>query len=164
MLFTIKEKNVTKTGPGQFDRIYTHLSLVTARDRKSLNEIQIIAGSVFLLIGNDHLHMGTDERPTKRYQFAPRIQLPAVLATLGIETLEVSTERAIAIDDRTILDFAVVEGTLSDARTVEIGVIDQPDSSVGPLAHIESVRDRLRTARKTTTDRGSADRSNMNVP
>lgn len=108
--------------------------------------------------------MGTNERPTKQYQFAPRIQLPAALAKLGIEILEVSAERAIAIDDRTILDVVVVEGTLSDAQTVEIAVIDRPNSSDGPIAHIESVRDRLRTARKTAIDQGPADRSNINAP
>lgn len=119
---------------------------------------------VFLLVGNDDPYMGTDERPTKRYQFASRIQLSAALTALGIETLEVSAERAIAIDDRTILDFVVIDGTLSDARTVEITVIDQSDSSVDPIAYIESVRDRLRTERKTATDRGSAGGSNMNAP
>ena len=102
--------------------------------------------------------MADDTRPTRRVQFTAGLDLCAALATLGIESLDVSPERTIAIDGRTILDLVVVEGHLADARTVEVALLDQPPAaSEPPQARLETVIDRLETT--AATERGGADGS-----
>lgn len=108
--------------------------------------------------------MEADERPTKRCQFRPGIDLSAALTGLGIESLDVSRERAIAVDGRSILDFVVVEGSLSDARTVEIGVIDHPsNASETPTTYLETAIARLERATAPGDREPTAD-SSLNLP
>lgn len=91
--------------------------------------------------------MGADERSPKRYQFASGVDLSTALTTGGIEYLTVSPERIIAIHMQAIFNIVVIDGQVSDARVVEIDVIDRSSrTNTTQLELIETVGDRLQTA------------------
>lgn len=91
-----------------------------------------------------------DARPTIQSQFSGGLDLCAALTSLNIEFLDVSPKRAIAIDGRSILNLAVMEGHLTDARTIEIALLDQPPSvSEPPHDRLEAFTHRLETTAAT---------------
>ncbi|MXV61837.1 hypothetical protein GS429_07105 [Natronorubrum sp. JWXQ-INN-674] len=107
--------------------------------------------------------MAKDTWPTKRHRFAASLDLPAALTALGVEVLDVSSERAIVVASRSVLDIVVVEGALSDARAIEVGVIDYPaDAPKEPDARIETLLERLENA-QTPADRGPLSDSGTNL-
>ena len=55
--------------------------------------------------------MKNDEQALAHYQFSSTVDVLATFEQLGIEHLEVSTERTIVIYQRTIFNFAVLTGT-----------------------------------------------------
>ncbi|WP_339104211.1 hypothetical protein [Haloterrigena salinisoli] len=94
--------------------------------------------------------MADDAHPTMQSQFTGGLDLCGALAALNIEFLDVSSERAIAIDGRSILNLEVVDGHLTDTWTVEIGLLDQPPTaSAAPHACLEAFAHRLETAAAT---------------
>ena len=92
--------------------------------------------------------MDSSEQSATRYQFSDAVDVLATFDRLGIEHLEVSTERTIVIYQRTIFNFAVLTGQLDTAQTVEVEVFDispNLDASTDPDSLIEQLIGELAT-------------------
>lgn len=92
--------------------------------------------------------MDNSEQSAARYQFSDGVDVLATFERLGIEHLEVSTERTIVIYQRTIFNFDVLTGHLDTAQTVEVEVFDiSPDlnANTDPVSLIEQLIGELAT-------------------
>ncbi|MFC4540372.1 hypothetical protein ACFO5R_00270 [Halosolutus amylolyticus] len=73
--------------------------------------------------------MAAGKKP-KRYQFASSIDLTAAFSSFEIEYLTVSESRVIAIYTQSILNIEVEDGSLENARILDVEVLDH-SSRVG---------------------------------
>ncbi|WP_336365000.1 hypothetical protein [Halalkalicoccus salilacus] len=102
--------------------------------------------------------MKNDEQALAHYQFSSTIDVLATLDQLGIEHLEVSTERTIVIYHRTIFNFAVLTGQLDTAQTVTVEVFDispDLDADTDPVSLIEHLIGELATVASVDWERQS---------
>ena len=99
--------------------------------------------------------MKNDEQ-APHYQFSDAVNVLATFEQLGIEHLDVSTERTIVIYRRTIFNFAVLSGHLDTAQTVGVEVFDispDLDADTDPISLIEHLIDTLATNANVDWDR-----------
>ena len=92
--------------------------------------------------------MKNDEQAL-HYQFSSPVNVLATFEQLGIEHLEVSTERTIVIYRRTIFNFTVLTGQLDTAQTVKVevfGISPDLDADTDPVSLIEHLIGGLTTA------------------
>ncbi|WP_336365060.1 hypothetical protein [Halalkalicoccus salilacus] len=100
--------------------------------------------------------MKNDEPVIAHYQFSSTVDVLATFERLGIEHLEVSTERTIVIYQRTIFTFAVLTGYLDTALTVEVEVVDispDLDAETAPVSLIEHLIGELATVASVDWER-----------
>ena len=100
--------------------------------------------------------MSNDDQATARYHFSSAVDVLAGFEHLGIEHLEVSTERTIVIYQRTIFNFAVLTGHLDTAQTVEVKVFDispDLDADSDPVSLIEHLIGELATTASVDWER-----------
>ncbi|WP_336365246.1 hypothetical protein [Halalkalicoccus salilacus] len=100
--------------------------------------------------------MKNDEQALAHYQFSSTVDVLATFERLGIEHLEVSTERTIVIHRRTVFNFAVLTGQLDTAQTVKVEVFDispDLDTNTDPVSLIEHLIGELATTASVDWER-----------